>query len=206
MNLRILIVGLLPLTAMAQRVTFGIQGGIQTQTPVSQTSAVPFAAGATVGLHIISGLSLESGVLYTRLGSGNRQGTFLYPENSVTTTFESWHARAVEVPFLAKYRFRGEEARWRPFVTAGPTVRHTSLNSQFFTSVLSGTPLNGNFGNVLKTETFGWNVDPAAGLGVDFRAGRFHLEPEARYSYWGAGTDNGRIRKNQVTLMLGFRF
>jgi hypothetical protein len=48
-------------------------------------------------------------------------------------------------------------------------------------------------------------VDPAAGLGVDFRAGRFHLEPEARYSYWSAG-EHGRIRKNQVTLMLGFRF
>lgn len=200
-----------------QRLTFGVQGGIQTQAPVSQTSIVPFSAGATVGLHIISGLSLESGVLYTRLGSGNRQASFLYPENSITMTFESWHGRAVEVPFLAKYRFRGEEARWRPFVTAGPTVRHTSLKSQYFTSVFSGTPVTGTGGsappprlcrergNALKTETSEWNVDPAAGLGVDFRAGRFHLEPEARYSYWAAG-EHGRIRKNQVTLMLGFRF
>lgn len=206
MNPRILTFALLPVAAMAQqRLTFGVQGGIQTQTPVSQTSIVPFSAGATLGLRIISGLSLESGVLYTRLGSGNRQASFLYPENSVTMTFENWHGRAVEIPILAKYRFRGEEARWRPFVTAGPTVRHTSLKSQYFTSVFSGTPVTGTGGDVLKTETSGWNVDPAAGLGVDFRAGRFHLEPEARYSYWAAG-EQGRIRKNQVTLMLGFRF
>jgi hypothetical protein len=178
---------------------------VQTQGPVSQSATVPFGGGATLNLRLVSGLSLESGLLYTRIGSGHNNAAFLYPQDSVTMTFENWHGNALELPFLAKYRFRGEHATWRPFVTAGPTVRHTSVRSDYSTSVFSGNPVTGRGGPGLQTKSTEWNVDPAAGLGVDFRAGRFHLEPEARYSYWAAG-EHGRIRKNQVSLMLGFRF
>ena len=158
-----------------------------------------------MNVRLISGLSLETGVLYTHIGSGNNNGTFFYPQDSVTLTFEKWHGNAVEFPILAKFRLRGEDALWRPFVTAGPTVRRTSLHSEYFSSVLSGNGLTGVGNGVANTRNTGWNVDPSAGLGVDFRAGRLHLEPEARYSYWSAG-GHGRIRKNQVTLLLGFRF
>jgi hypothetical protein len=205
MNLRILVLALLPVVVAAQqRFSFGVQGGVQAEAPVLQAGSVPFAAGASLNVHIISRLSFEPGVLFTRLGSGHNQSAFLYPENSVTLTFENWRGRAVEIPLLAKYRFRNERGNWRPFVTAGPTVRWTSLRSDYFTSVFSGAPASSG-GPLLKVKNTEWNVDPAAGVGVDFRAGRFHLEPEARYSYWAAG-EHGRIRKNQVTLLLGFRF
>jgi hypothetical protein len=40
--------------------------------------------------------------------------------------------------------------------------------------------------------------------GVRFRAGRFSLLPEARYTRWG-GSDN-QLRKNEAGLILGVSF
>jgi hypothetical protein len=56
-----------------------------------------------------------------------------------------------------------------------------------------------------RNDAVHWNVDPTFGAGIDFKTGRFHLEPEVRYSYWGAGK-NSAVRKNQVGVQLGFRF
>jgi hypothetical protein len=124
----------------------------------------------------------------------------------VTLVSSTERGRALELPFLAKYHLLREHHTWRPFVTAGPTVRRTSLDASHYASILSGVSL----GTVaaqppLRTNTVKWNVDPAVGAGVDFKTGRFHLEPEVRYSYWDAGK-NSVVRKNQVDFLLGFRF
>jgi hypothetical protein len=206
MRLPILLFALLPLAASAQRLSFGVQGGVPVQTPLGSTDQIPFALGPTVNVHVLGGLSLESGLLYERIGRRSDNGTFLYPENSVTLTFATSHGNALEFPILAKYRFRGAHSAWRPFLTAGPTVRRTSITTDYFASVLSGTALSPiNPAGPIHGNSTQWNVDPAAGAGADFRAGRFHLEPEMRYSYWAAGK-TGPIRKNQVNFLLGFRF
>ena len=205
MKLLILTFTLLPLTASAQLFTFGVQGGVPAQTPLGRTDNTPFVLGPSVNIRVFSGLSLETGVLYHRLGRGSDNFTFLYPENSVTLGFETWRGSALEVPVLARYRFLSERAAWRPFLSAGPTVRRTSITTTWANSVISGSPLGNNSAGVLKTKTTQWNVDPTTGVGVDFRMGRIHVEPEARYSYWGAGK-TGRVRKNQVNFLLGFRF
>lgn len=133
-------------------------------------------------------------------------GVFQYPENAVTLTSSTERGRTLELPFLAKYHFFSERRTWRPFVTADPAIRRTSLDATYFSSVLSGASVGAVTAQpILNTQAVKWNVDPDVGAGIDFKTGRFHLDPEVRYSYWGAGT-NSQVRKNQVDLLLGFRF
>jgi hypothetical protein len=197
----------LPVAAQSQLVSFGVKGGVPAQTPLGQTqSKMPFVLGPVVELHLVSGLSLETGVLFDRLGQQSNTGAFLYPASSVTLLYSSERAHAIELPFLAKYRFLKESHTWRPFLSAGPTVRRTFVQSSQFTSILSGTSSTSTLGaSNPNLENVKWNLDPAVGGGVDFKAGRFHLEPEVRYSYWGAGKTLP-VRKNQVFFLLGFQF
>ena len=188
--------------ASAQVLTFGVQGGVPAQTPRGRTDAVPFVLGPSVGIRISSGLSLETGLLYRRIGRGVETALFAFPENSVTARFETWRGNAVEVPLLAKYRFLSDRSGWRPFLTAGPALRRTSITSNVGTY-----PNPTDAGRILvgQSKNIQWKIDPSFGTGVDLRTGRFHIEPEVRYSYWGAGKTTS-IRKNQVNFMLGFRF
>jgi hypothetical protein len=196
----------LPTMAQSQLFTFGVKGGMPAETPLGQTdSRMPFAIGPTVNVRIFSRFSLETGVLFHRMGQQLNTGVFQYPENAVTLTSSTERGRALELPFLAKYHFLSEHRTWRPFVTAGPTVRRTSLDASYSASILSGVHQVTLAPQLLSRSTVKWTVDPAVGAGVDFRAGRFHLEPEVRYSYWGAGK-NSAVRKNQVDFLLGFRF
>lgn len=209
MKLSVLIASsaLLPLTASAQRFTFGLQGGIPTQTPLGQTNdKMPFVLGPTVDIRLFSGLSLSTGVLFSRTGQRFDNGIVAYPENALTFYYNTSQSHAIEVPLLARYRFLGERRGWRPFLSAGATIRRTSIESTTLTSVVSTNPLSSFLPQpFLDRKTVRWNADPTAGVGVDFRTGRFHLEPEIRYSYWGAGK-NTLVRKNQVHFLLGFRF
>jgi hypothetical protein len=193
---------LLPLTISAQLLTFGVQGGWPAQTPLGLTNKMPFVVGPSVEIHVFSGLSLETGVLYHRLGRGFDSSAFAYPANGVTLNSETWRGSALEIPFLAKYRFLTDRARWRPFLLAGPTVRRTSITTESGSSLFGNNPAGPDF---RTTKTTQWNVDPEIGAGIDFRMGRLHIEPEARYSYWGAGKTS-IVRKNQVAFLLGARF
>jgi hypothetical protein len=205
MNLRILTLSMLPVAASAQLLTFGVQGSVPAQQPISRSENMPFAIGPTVGVRISSGLSFESGLLYHRIGRGSNFGTFFGPENSITLSSESWRGHALEVPFLAKYRFRNERSALRPFVTAGPTLRRTTVDSVAGSSIFSGSSLSSIGHNISGATTTKWNLDPTFGVGADLRTGRFHTEPMVRYSYWAAGK-NWLVRKNQVDFLLGFRF
>lgn len=197
----------LPMMAQTQLFTFGVKGGVPAQTPLGQTdNRMPFVLGPTMNVRIFSRLSLESGVLFHRMGQQVNTGVFQYPENAVTVVSSTERGRALELPFLAKYYLLSEHHTWRPFVDAGPTVRRTSLDASHLSSVLSGAPLTTFAAQpILNTKAVKWSVDPAFGAGIDFKAGRFHLEPEVWYSYWGSGK-NSAVRKNQVDFLLGFRF
>ena len=196
----------LPVIAQTQFFTFGVKGGVPAQTPLGQTdSQMPFVLGPIVNVRISSRISVETGVLFHRLGQQMNTSAFQYPENAVTINYSTERGRAIELPFLAKVYLLGERRTWRPFVAAGPSVRRTSLEANNLFTVLSSSPLVGSAPQSLNTKTVKWNVDPVIGTGIDFRTGRFHLEPEVRYSYWGSGK-NSAVRKNQVEFLLGFRF
>lgn len=197
----------LPVMAQTQLFTFGVKGGAPTQTPLGQTdSGMPFVLGPTVNVRLRSRLSFETGVLFHRMGQQLNNGVFQYPENALTLVYSTQRGRALELPFLAKYHFLSERRTWRPFVTVGPAIRRTSLDASYLSSVLSGAQVSTFVAQpILNTKAVKWNVDPDAGAGIDFKTGRFHLDPEVRYSYWGVST-NSQVRKNQVDLLLGFRF
>jgi Outer membrane protein beta-barrel domain len=203
MTLRILALAALPLTASAQLLTFGVQGGVPRQTPLGRTDKMPFVVGPSVDIHIIRGLSLETGFLYQRLGGGYYNFVF-GPANAITFGSATSRGSALELPFFAKYRFLNEQRRWRPFLLVGPSVRRTSIkteNIQYTTA--SGS--SGGASNAVNTKSTHWNVDPTVGVGIDARVGRAHIEPEVRYSYWTAGKTD-MVRKNQVNFLVGLRF
>jgi hypothetical protein len=198
---------IVPAVSQAQLLSFGVTGGVPALTPLGATNAIPFAAGPTANVRVSSTLSLETGVMFYRLGQNTQNGTFLYPANSVTTTFSQFKAHAIEVPVLAKLYPLGEKRGWRPFVTAGPALRRTSVESQFSSSTFNGNPASlatVQPGADVQRKT--WKVDPVVGAGVDVKVGRFHLDPEVRYSYWREGTNLYPLRKNQVQFLAGFRF
>jgi hypothetical protein len=194
----------LPLIAQSQFVSVGVKGGVPTRTPLGETgNQMPYIAGVTAEFRVLPNLSIETGLMFHRLGKRTDTGLFLYPENTTTILLTTGSGHAVEVPVLARLRFFGERHTWRPFLSVGPTFRRTSLNSSYLTGVLSGTAPTPS--PVLNRKVKDWSVDPTVGAGVDFKAGRFHLEPEVRYSYWSAGK-NSLVRKNQASFLLGFRF
>lgn len=164
----------------------------------SKRTKLPFVLGPTLSVGFTSNISLETGVLFHRLGS--TEGHFAFPSSNGTLVSGSdeWKAGALELPFLLKYRFLNRSRTWRPFLSAGPTVRRTSIDYR-------GFRFGDGEASLLGSETVKWNVDPAAGVGVSFRTGRIHIEPEVRYSYWGAGKHEV-VRQNQVHFLFGLRF
>jgi hypothetical protein len=198
MNLRIFVLAALPCLASAQLLTFGVQGGVPAQTPLGRTDKMPFVAGPSVDIRIVKGLSIETGLLYQRLGGGYINFAF-GPADAITFGSETFSGSALEIPFLAKYRFLSERRRWRPFLLAGPSVRRTSIKKEDIRFGPAGTL------NAVNTKSTQWNVDPSIGAGVDARVGRMHIEPEVRYSYWNVGKTEV-VRKNQVNFLLGIRF
>ena len=167
---------------------------------------MPFVLGPTVNIRIVSRLSLETGVLFHRMGENAGTMAFRYPQNALSLVSTTQRVRALEVPVLAKFHFRGERQTWRPFVTLGPTIRRTSADFGYSATILSGINLVSLASQPgPSANRVNWSVDPSVGAGVDFKTGRFHLEPEVRYSYWGAGVTLP-VRKNQVDFLLGFRF
>lgn len=203
----VVLFGLLACTARAQTVTFGFQGGVPAQTPLGRnTSALPFEIGPTVNIRLMPRFSLQSGFLYHRLGTSENTYAFTYPENTYISGFDRWRGKAFEIPFLLRYNILGERRSWQPFVSAGAAVRRTSIDSTTARSVLSGNvPANQYLPSYAESHSVNWNLDPMASVGVSFKAGRVRVEPEVRYSYWGAGT-NSLIRKNQVHFLFGLRF
>jgi len=194
--------------AQTRLLTFGATGGVPAQTPLGGTDdKMPFVLGPTVDIRILPWLSIESGVLFTRMGRRNSTSAFLYPENSVTIVNNQERAWAMEIPILAKLYLLKERRNWRPFVTAGPTIRRTELRFNYASSIFSGSSLTQLPPPLFQnTKRVDWHADPAAGVGVDFKAGRFHLDPEVRYSYWVGANNLYPVRKNQVNFLLGFRF
>jgi hypothetical protein len=193
--------------AQTQLFTFGVKGGVPGQMPLGKSGdRLPFFLGPTVNVRIHSWLSIETGMIFHRIGQRAGTGAFLFPENALTLVSSTERGRALEFPILAKLHLRAARHTWRPFLTAGPAIRRTSIDSSFASTILSGAQLSGlgpqPGGN---RKTVNWSVDPSVAAGVDVKVGRYHLEPQVQYSYWGAGK-NLPVRKNQVGFLVGFRF
>ncbi len=193
----------------AQIVSFGVKTGVilkdatPPQSIYSGTSDTKLTGGPTIEFHLPHRFSIEVDALFRAYSQtslyafpvippGADGGTLFSGGLSSTQT----HIRTQEFPLLLKYRFM--DGPIRPFVSVGVDVKRQTENSSFVLTCLS-TAVNcrSNLGTFNDTSYHGYSV---AGIGVDFKAGLVHIEPEVRYSRGSNPTTN------QVTALVGFRF
>jgi opacity protein-like surface antigen len=202
--------------AFSQLFSYGVKGGVPLTDFVDAASGtnaagfIDFAThtnryiiGATGELHLPFGLSIEVDVLYRH---------FNYQEASqaagVATT-GSTTGNAWEFPLLGKYRFLRTRLM-RPYVDAGvafdtlsgvsQTVRNT-INS-ITTTTSTGSPLQ-----LQNSTTRGY----VFGGGIDIKFLVVHIQPEIRYTRWGAEhffDVSGLLHssENQGEFLLGITF
>jgi hypothetical protein len=186
-------------TLCAQVVSFGVKAGV----PV--TDALPYnfdgfhldtgrwTVGPTAEFHLPARISIEIDGLYR----GYRTiSSFPVGIAGSPYLIESHNdVKAWDFPLLLKYRILGGPTR--PFVDAGYQLTHES--SDVTTTCVS----TGGVCNLLlvhPTQSSLNRTGPAAGGGIEFKAGKIRLAPEVRYVHLNKpGT-------NQVTILFGVTF
>jgi hypothetical protein len=149
--------------------TFGLKFAYPTADALQVTAPTPVTYsihslapkfGVTGELNLPAGLLLELDALYSHLSyrSSALPGS--------TTTINSW-----DLPLLVKKPFT--EKAIRPFVNAGLAFRAVNEDT-YIGQIKVKTP------EFIHQTTAGY----AAGFGLDFRFGKFHLMPEFRYSHF----------------------
>ena len=150
--------------------TFGLKFAYPTSGALQVTAPSPNVTysihslapkfGFTGELNLPAGLLLEFDALYSHLSyrSSSLPGS--------TTTINSW-----DLPLLVKKPFT--EKAIRPFVNAGAAFRAVNEDT-YIGQIKVKTP------EFIHQTTAGY----AAGFGLDFKFGKFHLMPEFRYSHF----------------------
>ena len=194
----------------AQFVSFGVKTGavlndaIPQQAPFSAASDARLTAGPTVEFHFWDRLSLEVDVLFRAYSQTTQYPipAFISTGAGTQSSFggalavTQTHTKAQEFPVLLKYRFTN--GLIRPFVTAGASISRQSDTTQSALTCLGTATSCVSTGGTSKSTSY--QAGPAAGAGVDFKAGRIHIEPEVRY------TRASNPTTNRITAMIGFRF
>lgn len=217
---------LLPCVAPAQWISAGVSAGV----PVSQHSqnygqgclsenlapripgpeicgpndflVKPYAVGATIGVRVHWGISIEGGLLYQRFHKDLYEGVTA-PHGGGVNFGQYYGASADgwEFPLLARYTFM-RRLKFSPFVHAGATLRHlgpfngNGIQLDFY---LVPQPVSVHFES-------GRDLDAAitAGAGLSYRVFGLEFAPEIRFLHW---TDaNFQPVQNQAMLMLGISF
>jgi len=155
--------------------------------------------GVTGELRLPFGLAIEVDALYRRM---TYDATVVVGGNTVilNTAANTW-----EFPLLAKYRFGKHIAR--PFVDAGVAWNTLHGLTQSVRSAVTGGTLSPIISNPTETTTTGFVM----GAGLDIKALLIHIQPEVRYTRWGAKNffdPSGILNSNQsqAEFLLGISF
>jgi len=158
-----------------------------------------FIFGVGAELRLPFGLGVEVDALYRRL---SYDATVSVSGNTVflNTTANTW-----EFPLLAKYRFGKHIAR--PFVDAGVAWNSLHGLTQSVRSAVSGGTITPLTSNPAETSTMGFVM----GAGVEVKALFIHLQPEIRFTRWGAKrffdpTGILNTNQSQAEFLLGISF
>lgn len=208
------------LAAFSQPFSAGVKGGVpftdflnaaesvhafSTNTFTSHTNR--YILGVTAELHLPFGLGVEVDALYRHLNYQNSVSI-----SGITTSFTNSRTtgNAWEFPLLAKYRFPAKVVR--PYVVAGiawdtlqgltQTITQGTIASPATTTTSTSNPAELN-----QNTTRGF----VTGVGLDVHALVVHLQPEIRYTRWGARhflDPNGLLQsnQNQAEFLLGITF
>ena len=220
--MRLLLVLLLSAApACSQLFSYGVKGGLPLTDFVNAASGtnpsgfINFAThtnryiiGATGELHLPFGFSVEADVLYRHLN---------YQESQMgvdTLTSSSTTGNAWEFPILGKYRFLKKPKIARPYVDAG--VAFDTL--QGLSQAVSSTLFSGSNSTTIRTSagTPSQLVNSTTrgyvfGGGLDIKIFVIHIQPEIRYTRWGAHhflDPSGLLHsnENQGEFLLGVTF
>ncbi len=202
--------------AFAQPFSFGVKAGLPWTDFLNTARSGNFSFtsntnryifGATAELHLPLHLSIELDALYRHFsyhGAGSIIGITTTTVDSDTTT-NDW-----EFPLLLKYRFGSRIAR--PFVDAGvafdtlqglvQTVKTTVLATQ---SAITNSTSNPPELNNSTSRGF------VMGVGLDLHLLVIHVQPEIRYTRWGAKhflDPNALLHSNpnQAEFLVGITF
>ena len=202
--------------AFSQPFSIGVRGGVPfddflstAQSGQINYTSVPnrYIIGVGAELRLPLGFAIGVDALYRHFNYAGSSGStgLTSVVTSTNTTGNAW-----EFPLLAKYRFPTKVVR--PFVEAGvaldtlqgltQTVRQTVLASGNSSTSSTSTP-----SELQKSTTRGFVV----GAGLDIHAILIHIQPEIRYTRWGAKhflDPNGLLEsnQNQAEFLLGITF
>lgn len=214
--LLLLLLGATP--AFSQLFSYGVKGGVPLTDFVNAASGtnpsgfIDFAThtnryiiGATGELHLPFGFSIEADALYRHFNyQETAQGVDVLTNSSTT-------GNAFEFPILGKYRFLKTKLV-RPYVDAGvafdtlqglsQAVSNTLFSSGTTTKTSTGTP-----SQLQNSTTRGY----VFGGGLDIKILILHIQPEIRYTRWGAQhffDPSGLLHssENQGEFLLGVTF
>jgi hypothetical protein len=207
MKIQALVFGLLLIagirTTSAQAVSFGVTGGIRlTEGTQQHDESRPYVIGPSVEIRLPAGFAVEVDALYQRIGSTS---TFVFLNGTAVSSFiNRQRGNYWQFPLLGKYYFRPRSEGWQPFVETGYAFRVTGFHSagSIATTDSSGNTVVSAFRNDYRSAL---EIGAVVGAGARFRAGRFALLPEIRYTRWG-DNNNGITPRNEAGLLLGIAF
>lgn len=192
----------------AQRLGFGVKGGVRVSEDLDQDSwaeveSKRYVVGPMVELGLPWRFSIEVDALYRRSG-------FTTSTSSVGGAYSSrYRANTWEFPILLKYGLPVPFAR--PYVEVGYAARHMSghyTTNGYTVSIPTGerTPY---------TTSDDWKPDASHGVvtgaGVEIGSGHWRIAPEMRYTRWnndpigiyGSRGYSVNAARNQVELLVG---
>ena len=180
--------------ALAQPISFGVKAGVPLTDFVSTAKTIGannyniftshinrYIVGATGELRLPLGLSIELDALYRRLNYQNNSGsTGITTVNTVANT----SGNAWEFPLLAKYRFAGKTLR--PFLDAGVAWDTLQGLKQDVTSVVGPAPTTRTGTSTPAELAHKTTRGYVLGAGLDIKLLVLHIQPEVRFTRWGA--------------------
>ncbi len=175
---------------------------------VGQTNRYIF--GVTAELRLPFGLGVEVDALYRHLNY-SATGTAIPGIPTTLTQSLATTSNAWEFPLLAKYRF-SSKGPLRPYIDGGLAwdtlqgVKQVITTGNLSTGTTTTTSTS-NPSQLNETTTRGIVL----GAGIDIHALLIHLQPEIRYTRWGAQhflDPNGGIHssQNQAEFLVGITF
>lgn len=191
--------------SFSQLVSFGVKAGVPLTDFVNAASGNTasgflnyathtdrYLFGATGEIHLPFHLGIEVDALY-------RHENF---QASTPTSLSSTSSNAWEFPLLLKYRFGPKIAR--PFLDAGVSWDTLQGLTQTVQSTINGTAVPSD---VTNNTVRGFVL----GGGLDFKLLVIHIQPEIRYTRWGAHhflDPSGLLHsnENQGEFLLGVTF
>ena len=205
-------------SGQAQRVSFGVKGGLTGMNGFSgfatNSETRAYTLGPMVEVKLPRSLAIEADVLYRRMGYTSSVSYF------GLTDITRMRAHAWDVAALLKYS--GSRGAVRPYLAAGVALRRFSgvagTRQTFGHLPYSGTivdttsPLEAKY--LLERDPVGL----AAGAGLQFKTGRLRIGPEVRYTRWlsravdepGSQYSGGFhplfSSQNQIDFLLGLSF